>query len=106
MHNLCLSEDLPEGDSRGFQVNGVAVFAVKKNGRILVYRNACPHRGIELEWVEHRFLSPEKTLIQCSTHGAQFVIESGLCVAGPCMGESLVAIPHHIKNGQVLIDLL
>jgi nitrite reductase/ring-hydroxylating ferredoxin subunit len=31
-------------------------------------------------------------MIQCATHGALFLIESGECVAGPCAGQSLQAL--------------
>ena len=40
-------------------------------------------------------------MIQCANHGALFVIENGECVAGPCSGEALVALPFDIVDGYV-----
>ena len=97
------THDLPEDHSRGFTLDDDnTVFAVKKDGQIFLYKNSCPHLGIELEWVEHQFLDAGSALILCSTHGAQFLIDSGACVAGPCMGKALTAIDFHIDNDGLL----
>lgn len=101
---LCLLDDLTEGQSKGFTLpNKDTVFAVRHDGGIFVYHNSCPHLGIELEWQEDQFLDSEGALIQCSTHGALFIIETGECVAGPCLGKALQAVPFRLDNGRVLI---
>ena len=93
MKFLCDSNSLADNSSRGFAVSGRALLAVRREGQVYVYQNRCPHRGIALEWQPDQFLDPSASLIQCATHGALFLIESGECVAGPCAGQSLVAIP-------------
>lgn len=93
MKFLCSSQTLAEADSRGFSIEGCPVFAVRREGEVFVYLNRCPHRGVALEWQPDQFLDPSASLIQCTTHGALFLIESGECVAGPCAGQSLRAIP-------------
>lgn len=102
---LCRIDAIADDASRGFDIAGTAVFAVKKDGRIYVYRNSCPHLGITLEWNEDQFLDADGALIQCSTHGALFIIESGKCVAGPCIGKALIPIAHRIEQGNVMIEL-
>lgn len=92
MKFLCSSPDLPESQSRGFEVDGLKLMAVRRAGQVFVYQNRCPHRGVPLEWEPDRFLDDSHSLIQCATHGALFLIESGECVAGPCAGQSLGAI--------------
>jgi nitrite reductase/ring-hydroxylating ferredoxin subunit len=105
-HALCHIDDIMESASKGFTLpNGSAIFAVKKDGGIFVYRNQCPHLGIELEWQEDEFLDSEGALIQCSTHGALFLIESGECIAGPCVGKVLQEIPHRIEDKIIYITL-
>ncbi|WP_043089838.1 Rieske (2Fe-2S) protein, partial [Pseudomonas aeruginosa] len=69
------------------------LFAVRRDGRAYVYLNRCPHRGIPLEWQPDAFLDDSASLIRCASHGALFLIESGECVAGPCAGERLRALP-------------
>ncbi|GGY38825.1 MFS transporter [Bacterioplanes sanyensis] len=90
---LCHSSAIAEGQSKGFEVDGTAIFVVHKHGQFYAYRNQCPHLGIELEWLPDQFLDSEGALIQCATHGALFLIDSGDCIAGPCQGQSLTSVP-------------
>lgn len=104
-HVLCSREDLEENGSRGFEVNGVALFAVRKRGAVFVYRNRCPHVGLPLNWLPNQFLDLDRELIQCTSHGALFRIDNGQCVAGPCPGQSLRAISHREVDGEIHIEL-
>lgn len=98
--------DVPEDNSKGFLVNPeLSIFAVKRDGMLYVYQNRCPHLGIELEWQEDQFLDSENALIQCCTHGALFIIETGECIAGPCVGDSLNALPISIDGDTVTVNL-
>ncbi len=101
---LCHIDDIAEGEPRGFPLtNNETVFAVKKDGQLYLYKNSCPHLGIELEWMEDQFLDNERALIQCSTHGALFLINSGECISGPCLGKSLQPVPFHIIDNRVVV---
>lgn len=92
MLRLCAPDELAEGQSRGFELAEEKLLAVRKDGQLYAYRNRCPHRGISLEWLPDQFLDASTSLIQCATHGALFLIESGECVAGPCAGQALQAL--------------
>ncbi|MGO4004535.1 Rieske (2Fe-2S) protein [Pseudomonas fluorescens] len=92
MKFLCSSAELADASSRGFKIGEKNVFAVRREGKIYAYENRCPHRGISLEWHPDQFLDASASLIQCASHGALFLIESGECVAGPCAGQSLTAL--------------
>lgn len=102
---LCTRDEIPSDSSRGFSahttLSTVDVFVVNKDGRFNGYVNSCPHTGAPLEWMPHQFLSLDATEIQCALHGARFKIDSGLCVMGPCVGQSLTAIPIEIKDQQI-----
>lgn len=89
---LCRPDELAEGQSRGFLIDDLKILIVRKHGQVHAYENRCPHRGIPLEWVPDQFLDQSGSLIQCATHGALFLIESGECVAGPCAGEALLPL--------------
>jgi len=97
-------DSLTDRESRSFHVEGQSVFAVRQGEHIYLYLNRCPHRGIPLEWIEHQFLDSSGSLIQCATHGAQFIPESGYCVTGPCSGQSLQAIAFEQVEGVVTIN--
>lgn len=99
---LCVT-DIPEAGSRGFVCNGEKYFAVKKQQQIYIYKNACPHIGIALEWNEHQFLDSSNTMIQCANHGALFVIENGRCVSGPCSGQQLTPTSFRIINNVIFL---
>jgi nitrite reductase/ring-hydroxylating ferredoxin subunit len=93
MKFFCTGSELPDDSSRGGEIKGCKLFAVRRGGQVYVYLNRCPHRGVGLEWQPDQFLDPSNSLIQCATHGALFLIEDGECVAGPCVGQALTPIP-------------
>ncbi|MBD9482428.1 Rieske (2Fe-2S) protein [Pseudomonas sp. PDM14] len=95
MIRLCAPRDLSEGQSRGFQLEGLRLLAVRRDGQVFAYRNNCPHRDLPLEWRPDDFLDASGSMIQCAHHGALFLIESGECVTGPCAGDTLQAIRCH-----------
>jgi len=98
------STDIVEGQSKGLDIDGAYLFAVKKDNQIYLYRNSCPHLGTPLEWEEDTFLDPDGTLIQCATHGALFEIETGHCISGPCQGQYLRAVPFVLDNELIMVD--
>ena len=104
MLTLFAKSDLEEGTSLGLEVNNHYLFAVKKDDQISLYFNRCPHLGTPLEWEEDRFLDADAALIQCSTHGALFRIEDGRCLAGPCKGKYLQAVPFIIDEGIIMVE--
>lgn len=97
------TDTLPDNGSKGFVCNNEKYFVVKKNRELFVYKNACPHIGIALEWQEDTFLDASKTMIQCANHGALFVIESGYCVSGPCSGKQLSQVPFKIIDNEIVL---
>lgn len=104
---VCLGpvEALQDPGSKGYQAGEQRLFAVRSRDSFYVYRNSCPHLGIELEWLPDRFLDHQNQFIQCSTHGALFLIETGECVSGPCSGQHLQPVPHEVRDGQLWAQL-
>ncbi|WP_217475117.1 Rieske (2Fe-2S) protein [Stutzerimonas stutzeri] len=104
MFRLCAVADIAEGQSKGLDHHGQRLLAIRKEGALYVYENRCPHRGIPLEWQADQFLDSSGSLIQCATHGALFLIDSGECVAGPCAGQALRALPVVERDGSVWLQ--
>ena len=100
---ICELVDLPEGESRGFEAAGASLLLIRKGTKVFGYHNICPHVGTPLNWMPDRFLNPQRTFIQCATHGAQFEIETGACVFGPCQGQSLSVAEICIRDSQVYL---
>ena len=103
MIKLCAVDELANPGSKGFHNEKGHVFVVRQDDDVYVYENSCPHLGINLEWHEDQFLDSEQRLIQCSNHGALFLIHSGECIAGPCPGEKLNKISHEIHEGVIYL---
>jgi nitrite reductase/ring-hydroxylating ferredoxin subunit len=40
----------------------------------------------------------------CCSHGALFARDNGLCIAGPCAGQSLTRIPVEVFGGFVMLE--
>lgn len=104
MQYLCELDEIENFGSKGFNLEGVPLFLVRQNEKVFAYLNSCPHLGVPLEWFEDKFLDSDAELIQCSTHGALFTIHSGLCVSGPCSGQTLSALNTVIKSRQVWVE--
>lgn len=101
-------DDIDDGDSAGVigDVNGLptSLIAVRKGLMVYLYLNTCPHIGAPLDFEPGRFLNLERDLIQCSLHGALFVIETGACVEGPCIGKHLTPVASVVRDGKVFLS--
>ena len=68
---------------------------------VRAWLNICPHAGRRLDWAPGQFLKSRDGLLVCAAHGASFELVQGECVAGPCRGETLRAVPVEVRDGQV-----
>lgn len=58
----------------------------------MAYENNCPHQGRRLDYAAGKFLITPNQTIVCPAHAAEFNPTNGLCINGPCLGESLKPI--------------
>jgi len=103
---ICESQDLTEsGKGIRFTVNHEGLetpaFVVRINGHANGYLNRCAHVPVELDWMEGEFFDDSGVYFVCSTHGAIYHPESGLCVGGPCSGKSLIKLTMDERDGKV-----
>jgi nitrite reductase/ring-hydroxylating ferredoxin subunit len=83
---------------------GDDIFVVRRGDKAYGYVNSCPHAASSLDWVENQFMSLDKSHILCATHGAEFRINDGFCVFGPCRGQSLAPVAVSVRGGDVALD--
>jgi nitrite reductase/ring-hydroxylating ferredoxin subunit len=105
---LCRLDELGEGRARGFDPLAQgrdSVFALRHDNQVRVYRNRCPHLDVRLEYRKDKFLSADGQLIVCYAHGAQFLPATGECIYGPCLGQTLEALPSCEKDGWLLVQM-
>jgi nitrite reductase/ring-hydroxylating ferredoxin subunit len=77
-------------------------FVVRRGDSLSGYVDRCPHAGLPLTQTLDEYLTPDGSLIACGWHGALFEIDSGRCVGGPCVGQSLTPWPVARRDGQIV----
>lgn len=105
---LCRVDELVEGQARGFdplQRGRDSVFALRHQGVVRVYLNRCPHLAVPLPYRKDRYLSADGQRIVCYAHGAQFLPDTGECIYGPCLGETLTALAWREEGGWLLLPV-
>jgi nitrite reductase/ring-hydroxylating ferredoxin subunit len=106
---LCSLAELEDGRSRGFDPGDTGrdwLFVVRRGDGAVVYLDECPHEGSRMPWRRHEYLNAARDRIVCNAHGAQFEIDTGLCVLGPCLGRHLPTIAHSIDlAGDISIEV-
>lgn len=104
-YRLCTLTELDEPGAKGMEVDAgigvVSLVVVRWEGQVQVFRNRCPHIGIELNFMPDVFFDTENRFLQCSNHGALFNPDDGLCVHGPCNGQSLTREACVVIDGEV-----
>jgi nitrite reductase/ring-hydroxylating ferredoxin subunit len=104
---LCTLSELEATGSKGFAVGEgdwpLRGFLVKTSSGVAAYVNYCPHAGHPLNFKADRFLTPDRNLILCASHGALFTRDEGKCIAGPCPGQSLTPVPVEVVGEHVML---
>ena len=77
-------------------------FVVRRGDGVHGYVDRCPHAGLPLAQTLDDYLTPDGGLIACSWHSALFAIDTGTCVGGPCMGQSLTSWPVAVAEGKIV----
>lgn len=112
MGKVCLGNiaNIADGQAKGFDPNGLgqdSLFVVRKGAEFYAYSDICPHYGsTSLPWKRHQYLDASSQYIVCAAHGAQFDIQTGLCLRGPCIGQSLKKLKVELlPNNEIWVDL-
>ncbi|HZA53071.1 MAG TPA: Rieske (2Fe-2S) protein [Candidatus Udaeobacter sp.] len=83
-----------------YRVDG---FLINDSGNFYAYVNRCRHMTTPLDFIRAQFFTEDGRHLMCYTHGALYEPTTGLCVSGPCKGESLYKLPVRVDRGDVLV---
>jgi len=83
-----------------YRVDG---FLVNDGGKFHAYVNRCRHMPTPLDFVRDQFISEDGRFLRCYTHGALYEFSTGLCVDGPCKGESLFRLPVRVDGVEIRV---
>jgi len=103
-HAQCLEFSIP-ANKISSRPGGIDGFIVNWKGRFFAYQNSCPHTGVSLNWMPNQLLDLESRYLQCGLHGALFEPDTGLCVHGPCVAQSLLQLPLITHNDGLYLAL-
>jgi len=105
----CAAATVPPGHTATFRLqrDGRTVhgFVVNHEGHYRAYVNSCPHVGTPLDLWPNEFYTDDGRELICSTHGALYDPVSGLCTAGPCVGDRLTALPLAVDGDTLVVSL-
>ncbi len=103
----CPVSSLAPGQTAKFSLRcgdrGVEGFVVNHEGRFFAYVNRCAHAGTTLDCWPNEFFTEDGRHLICATHGAVYLPDTGLCVAGPCPGASLTPLPVAQRGDSLVI---
>ncbi len=110
---VCAAESIEPGDAKAFSLSRITETGESRPFPIVVVRtdangyfgyvNTCPHQRTWLNIGTGEFFSRDRAFLRCGRHGATFEIDTGLCVDGPCRGESLNPIALAVIDGEVCL---
>ena len=110
---ICAASSLDHGQAKAFSLSRVtegeearpfSIFVVRTvSDQYFGYVNVCPHQGTWLNIGEGSFFGEDGKRLRCGRHKAEFEIETGLCVKGPCKGKAIEPIPLVVVDGDVCL---
>lgn len=80
---------------------GTSGFVVRFDGALHGWLNQCQHVPVELDWQPGRVFDDTGRHLVCSTHGAVYRPDDGVCIAGPCRGGTLRRIEIREVDGRL-----
>jgi nitrite reductase/ring-hydroxylating ferredoxin subunit len=98
--------DMPDGAARVIDLNveefpPLTALLVRVGEQAHAYLNRCPHAGRPLNFGPGPVLTADGELLQCHAHGALFEKHTGLCIAGPCVDDSLRRLPVTVVDEEI-----
>lgn len=78
-------------------------FVFFRSGQYYAYQNTCAHLSLSLDMEDDDFFTVDGDMLQCKTHGAVYIPETGECVGGPCVGDWLRKLNLEVRLGEVFL---
>ena len=90
-------DEVPEGEMKGWEVNGVRVGVANVEGEYYAFHDCCTHQQYRLT---DSFLLGER--LTCDWHGASFDIRTGEVKALPATRD-LPMFPVEVRDGELWV---
>jgi len=110
---VCAADAIERGNAKSFSLSRIDDSGERRPFPILIvrtfandylgYLNSCPHDGVWLNIGSGDFFSADRAFLKCGRHGATFEIDTGVCIGGPCNGQSLQPVALVVIDGDVCL---
>jgi len=93
------ADEVPDGEVRSFDANGVPVAVANVHGSLFAFDDTCPHRQCSLAEGDL-----EDTTIIRACHGSEFDVRTGEVLQGPATD----AVEHYeltVEDGQIQLQV-
>lgn len=98
--SLGMASGVPEGEARGFEVDGREVVLCRLDGELCALNGICTHEDLPLDGG-----AVEDGVLTCPWHGARYDIRSGRAVALPAI-RPLETYPVRVDDeGRVHVEI-
>ncbi len=98
-----LADGVPAEAEAVIDGSAESLILLREGRAVRAWLNVCPHAGRRLDWAPGKFLLSKTGQLVCAAHGATFELQGGQCLAGPCRGEALRAVPVQVRDGMVAL---
>ncbi len=109
---LAVRNDLPDGTptmlAAGADTPDAKAFRyllLRSGDAVHGFVNRCAHFGVPLAERQEQLIYQPHVSLSCNVHYARYRWHDGVCIAGDCVGESLMALPVRVEgDGLVRVD--
>ena len=105
--DVCAAAEVADGKSRvvafGQPPQRFELIVVRSGNDVFGYANECKHMQVALNLLDDDAVETNDHHILCQYHYATYRFNDGYCIAGPCAGESLTAVPLCVRGERVVI---
>ncbi len=105
IHKLAKIKDVKQGVWYEFNLQTedalISLMLIFQDDKYTAFKNFCPHQGRRMNYSVGQFLTTPQGNLVCPAHGAEFNPTDGLCINGPCLGQSLESIHIQLNDDSV-----
>lgn len=106
IHAVCRLDEVPDGGVVGVDLPeplGLPLVVRREGDSVHAWLNICPQDGRRMNWAPGLF-HVENGSLRCAIRGAVFALDrGGVCVSGPCRGQTLVPVAVRVEHGLVMV---
>ena len=100
-HDVCNTEELPEGERKLVEIDGVEIGVFNCGGDLLAIEDRCSHDDGPL--AEGEF-NPEACTVECPRHGSLFDLRSGRPKTLPAFAP-VETFEVRVEDGKIMLEV-